>query len=184
MQAIASDRLGGWGLTLLRVVVGLISLVHGTQKLFGEGFDGVASMMEGLGVPVPALAAVALVLTEVVGGTALILGLFTRMAAIPLAFSMLVATVLVHLPNGFFSSDGGVEFTLLLTVACVALALTGPGEASLDRFLARRGIPLMGERNPTEAPARETTTGGYYARVPRRVGGREEVQIQPTSRGR
>ncbi len=126
----------------------------------------------------------ALVLTEVVGGTALILGLFTRLAAVPLAFSMLVATVLVHLPNGFFSSSGGVEFTLLLTVACVALALTGPGKASLDHFLARLGGPLRGERNLTEAPARETATGGDYARVPHHVGGRKEVQIQPTSRGR
>ena len=184
MQAIASDRLEGWGPTLLRVVVGLISLAHGTQKLFGDGFDGVANMMEGLGVPAPALAAVALILTEVVGGAALILGLFTRLSAIPLAFSMLVATVLVHLPNGFFSSSGGVEFTLLLTIACVALALTGPGKASLDRVLARRGIPLTGERNRIQAPARETATGGDYARVPHRVGGREEVQAHPTSRGR
>ena len=93
MQAIASERLGRWGPTLLRVVVGLIALAHGTQKLFGEGFDGVAVMMDGLGVPAPALAAVALVLTEVVGGAALILDLFTRLAAVPLAFSMLVATV-------------------------------------------------------------------------------------------
>lgn len=185
MQAIASDRLGEWGPTLLRVVIGLIALAHGTQKLFGQGFDGVASMMEGLGVPAPALAAVALVLTEVVGGTALILGLFTRLFAVPLAFSMLVATVLVHLPNGFFSSGGGIEFTLLLTLACVALALTGPGKASLDRVLARLGIPLTGERGRTQTPARETTTGGdYYARVPGRAGSREEGQMQPTSRGR
>jgi putative oxidoreductase len=166
------------------VVVGLISLAHGTQKLFGEGFDGVAAMMEGLGVPAPALAAVALVLTEVVGGAALILGLFTRLAAVPLAFSMLVATVLVHLPNGFFSSNGGIEFTLLLTVACAALALTGPGKASLDHVLARRGIPLTGERRLAEAPARKTAAGGNYAQVPHRVGGREEVEIQPTPRGR
>jgi putative oxidoreductase len=127
---------------------------------------------------------VALVLTEVVGGAALFLGLFTRLAAVPLAFSMLVATVLVHLPNGFFSSSGGVEFTLLLTVACVALALTGPGKASLDRVLARRGIPLTGERRLAEAPARETATGVDYLRAPRRVGSREEGQIQPTPRGR
>ncbi len=126
----------------------------------------------------------ALVLTEVVGGAALMLGLFTRLAAVPLAFSMLVATVLVHLPNGFFSSSGGVEFTLLLTVACVALALMGSGKASLDRFLARRGIPLTGESNLTQAPARETAAGGDYARVPHRVGSREEVQAHPTPRGR
>ncbi len=184
MQAIASDRLEGWGPTLLRVVVGLISLAHGTQKLFGDGFDGVASMMEGLGVPAPALAAVALILTEVVGGAALILGLFTRLSAIPLAFSMLVATVLVHLPNGFFSSSGGVEFTLLLTVTCVVLALTGPGKASLDRVLARRGIPLTGKESRAETSARQTATGGGYTRVPQRFGSREERQSYPYSRGR
>jgi putative oxidoreductase len=165
-------------------MVGLICLAHGTQKLLGDGFDGVAGMMEGLGVPAPALAAVALVLTEVVGGAALILSLFTRLTAVPLAFSMLAATVLVHLPNGFFSSSGGVEFTLLLTVACVALALTGPGEASLDRFLARRGIPLTGEENCAEMSARETATGGGYAWVPHRVGSREDGQSYPYSRGR
>jgi putative oxidoreductase len=174
MQAIASDRLRGWGPTILRVMVGFIFLAHGSQKLFGQGFDGVASMMEGLGVPAPALAAVALVLTEVVGGAALILGLFTRLSAVPLAFSMLVATVLVHLPNGFFSSSGGIEFTLLLTVACVALALTGPGKASLDRVLARRGVPLTGEEGRAAAPARETATGGGPSRVPHPVGSREE----------
>jgi putative oxidoreductase len=174
MQAIASDRLRGWGPTILRVVVGLIFLAHGTQKLLGQGFGGVGDMMEGIGVPAPAVAAVALVLVELVGGAALVLGLFTRLLAVPLAFSMLVATVTVHLPNGFFSSGGGVEFTLLLTVACVALALTGSGEASLDRFLARRGIPLMGEEGRAETPARGTMTGGDHARVPHRVGSRDE----------
>jgi putative oxidoreductase len=171
MQAIAFDRLRGWGPTILRVVVGLIFLAHGTQKLLGQGFGGVGDMMEGIGVPVPAVAAV---VVELVGGAALVLGLFTRLLAVPLAFSMLVATVTVHLPNGFFSSGGGVEFTLLLTVACVALALTGSGEASLDRFLARRRIPFMGEEGRAETSARETMTGGDHARVPHRVGSRDE----------
>jgi putative oxidoreductase len=184
MQAIAFDRLRGWGPTILRVIVGLIFLAHGGQKLLGQGFGGVAGMTEGLGLPAPALAAVALVLVELLGGAALILGLFARLFSIPLAFSMLVATVLVHLPNGFFSSSSGVEFTLLLTVACVALALTGPGEGSLDRFLARRGIPLTGEENGAEASARETAAGGGYPRVPCRVGSREEGRIYPYSRGR
>jgi putative oxidoreductase len=70
MQAIASDRLGGWGRAILRVAVGLIFLAHGTQKLLGQGFGGVGDMMEGIGVPAPAVAAVALVLVELVGGAA------------------------------------------------------------------------------------------------------------------
>ena len=174
MQAAVHDRLRGWGVAVLRVMVGLIFLAHGVQKLFGEGFGGVAGMMGGLGIPAPALAAVVLVLVELLGGVALILGLFTRLAAVPLAFSMLVATVLVHLPNGFFSSSGGVEFTLLLTVACVALAMTGSDEAALDRILTRRGFPLTAERSVepeasprAEASPRELATAGSSVRTPR-----------------
>jgi putative oxidoreductase len=139
MQAIASDRLRGWGPTILRVVVGLIFLAHGTQKLLGQGFGGVGDMMEGIGVPAPAVAAVALVLVELVGGAALVLGLFTRLLAVPLAFSMLVATVTVHLPNGFFSSGGGVEFTLLLI-------FSGGGERAIAEVRGvDRGAALGGE---------------------------------------
>ena len=123
MQATMHNRLRGWGVTVLRVVSGLIFLAHGAQKLFGVGLGGVAGTMEGFGIPAPAL------------------------AAVPLAVSMLVATLLVHLPNGLFAQEGGVEYTLLLTVACVALAMTGPGEAALDRVLARRGTPLTAEES-------------------------------------
>jgi putative oxidoreductase len=165
VQAIATERLRGWGATLLRVVVGLIFLAHGAQKLFGDGISGVAGMTEGLGMPAPTLAAGILVFVEVVGGAALILGLFTRLFAVPLAFSMLVATLMVHLPNGFFSSSGGIEFTLLLTVASVALALIGPGNLALDRLLARRGLPLTGEEAPRpKTSSREAVNAGSLAR--------------------
>jgi putative oxidoreductase len=127
------------GLTMLRVVVGIVFFVHGLQKLFVMGFGGVAGMMEGLAVPAPGLFAVVLTLVELLGGLSLILGPFTRVAAIPLAVDMLVATLTVHLPNGFFTvPNGGYEFTLVLLAASVALAVAGPGEAALDRFLATR----------------------------------------------
>jgi putative oxidoreductase len=139
---VESDRVArmqGWGLTMLRVVVGIVFFVHGLQKLFVMGFGGVAGMMEGLAVPAPGLFAVVLTLVELLGGLALILGLFTRVAVIPLAVDMLVATLTVHLPNGFFTvPNGGYEFTLVLMAASVALAIAGPGEAALDRFLAMR----------------------------------------------
>ena len=139
MEAESIARVQGWGLTILRVVVGLVFFVHGFQKLFLMGFGGVAGMMEGLGVPAPGLFAVILTLVELLGGLALILGLFTRLAAIPLAVDMLVATLMVHLPNGFsVLPNGGYEFTLVLLAASVALAVAGPGEAALDRFLATR----------------------------------------------
>ena len=139
MEAEGVARMQGWGLTILRIVVGLVFFVHGFQKLFLMGFDGVAGMMEGLGVPAPGLFAVILTLVELLGGLALILGLFTRLVAIPLAIDMLVATLMVHLPNGFsVLPNGGYEFTLVLLATSVALAVAGPGEAALDRFLANR----------------------------------------------
>ena len=110
----------------------------GGQKLLESGFSGFADNLEGQGVPIPLFFAVLVILLEVVGGVALIFGLFTRLFAIPLAINMLMAALLVHFPNGFFSRDGGYEYTLVLMVACVALALSGPGKAALDRVLAAR----------------------------------------------
>ena len=138
MEAEGVARMQGWGLAILRVVVGIVFLVHGFQKLFLMGFGGVAGMMEGLGVPAPGMFAVILTLVELLGGLALILGLFTRVAAIPLAIDMLVAILTVHLPNGFSAVNGGYEFTLVLLAASIALAVAGSGEAALDRMLATR----------------------------------------------
>ena len=127
----------GWGITVLRVVVGVVFLVHGGQKLFVFGLGGVAGFMGQAGFPAPMLAAVVLTAVESLGGLALLLGLFTRWAAIPLAIVMLVAILAVHLKAGFFLPDG-YEFALTLLGANVALALLGSGEASVDGVLERR----------------------------------------------
>lgn len=130
--------LQGWGITAIRVIVGIVFVAHGGQKLLESGFSGFAGNLEDQGVPIPLFFAVLVILLEVVGGVALIFGLFTRLFAVPLAINMLMAALLVHFPNGFFSRDGGYEYTLVLMVACVALALSGPGKAALDRVLAAR----------------------------------------------
>src|ERR671921_2669812 len=128
MEAERIAKVQGWGLTILRVVVGIVFLVHGLQKLFLMGFGGVAGMMEGLGVPAPGLFAIILTLVELLGGLALILGLFTRVVAIPLAVDMLVATLMVHLPNGFFTvPNGGEEVTPLTPSPPPAPPGGGPG---------------------------------------------------------
>ncbi|MCI0372286.1 MAG: DoxX family protein [candidate division NC10 bacterium] len=131
-------QLQGWGITVLRVTVGIVFLVHGGQKFFVFGFGGVAGFMGQVGIPAPMLAGVVVTAVELLGGVALLLGLFTRWAAIPLAIDMLVAIVTVHLKAGFFLPDG-YEFALTLLAANVALALLGSGEASLGRLLERRG---------------------------------------------
>ena len=129
----------GWGITVLRVIVGIVFLAHGGQKLFVWGFSNVAGFFGQVGIPFPMLAAIVVTLVEFLGGLALLLGLFSRWAAIPLAINMLVAILVVHLRGGFFVPEG-VEFTLTLLAANVALALLGSGEASVDRLLGKRKV--------------------------------------------
>lgn len=128
----------GWGLTILRVVIGIVFVMHGAQKLFMMGIGGTAGFFGSLGIPLPVVAATLITALELLGGIALILGLFTRPVALLLAADMLVAMFLVHVPNGFFASDGGIELPLTVLSAGLALALSGPGEAALDTMLARR----------------------------------------------
>lgn len=128
-----------WGITLVRVVVGIVFLVHGSRSLFVIGFYGVADGFERLGIPLPLGFAVLVTLVEFLGGMALILGLFTRPAASALAIEMLVAILLVHLPNGFFSMNHGFEYPLVLFAANAGLLLAGSGRAALDKVLAAHG---------------------------------------------
>jgi putative oxidoreductase len=117
---------------ILRVVTGLVFLMHGWQKV-GMGVAGVTGFLGSLGFPAPEVMAVLLIAVEVGGGLLLILGAFTHWVSKVLAFVALVALLTVHLSKGFFVSGGGYEFALLLLAACIALALTGPGKWSVDR---------------------------------------------------
>jgi len=129
-----------WGLTVLRVVVGIVFLMHGGQKLFVYGFHGVAGLFASLGIPLPAIAAVVVTLVEFVGGLFLILGVVTRLAAALLAFNMLVAIFVVHLKNGFFDQGHGIEFPLTLFAANICLLLAGAGAASVGSFFAKKSL--------------------------------------------
>jgi putative oxidoreductase len=127
-----------WALTFLRIVIGVVFVAHGTQKLFQLGIHGVAGFFGAAGIPLPLISATLVTLVEFLGGIALILGLLTRWAAALNAFDMVVAILVVHLKNGFFDQSHGVEYPLTLLAACILLAVVGPGAGSVDGALARR----------------------------------------------
>jgi putative oxidoreductase len=124
-------------LAILRVIVGIIFVAHGAQKLFTYGLEGVSGAFAGMGVPMPGIAGPAVAFLEFFGGIALILGLLTRLAALGLAITMLGAIFMVHLAAGFFMPQG-YEFVLALFGVAVALAVAGAGEYSVDAVIARR----------------------------------------------
>jgi len=125
------------GTALLPVVVGVIFVMHGWQKL-SWGFHNVAGFLSSLGIPQPTLAAVLLTTVELLGGIALIVGLLTRYAAALLVIDMLVAIITYHGKHGFFLPNG-VEFVMLLLTANINLMLAGAGALSVDAFRRKIG---------------------------------------------
>lgn len=135
------------GLTLLRVIVGTVFLAHGYQKFFIWGIGGVTAGFAQLGIPVPHLAAYLAASAEFFGGLALLLGLFTRFAAIPVAITMMVAILQVHMKGGFFAPQG-VEYPLTLLFANIALIVAGGGAFALDNLIfkpLRKALTLESE---------------------------------------
>ena len=135
----ASRRQIDFGLAILRVVVGAIFIVHGGQKIFVFGFDGVAGAFGQMGIPMAEILGPFVALVEFFGGLALVTGLLTRLASLGLLSTMVVAILQVHLKNGFFVPNG-VEFPLSLVGSTALIALAGAGNFSIDRLIARRVV--------------------------------------------
>jgi len=121
--------------TLVRVAIGATLFAHGSQKLFGlfggGGPDGTARFFESVGIKPGRPAAIAAGLGEAGGGAALALGLATPVGAAAAAGTMAVAAS-QHTRNGFFNSDGGLEYPAVLGVVAASYVIGGSGPLSLD----------------------------------------------------
>jgi putative oxidoreductase len=98
---------------LLRIVVGLLFVGHGTQKLFGwfggHGREGTARFFGSLGYRPPETMAVVGGLVETTGGLLLLLGLFTPFGSALIVGMMVAAILSVHAPKGIWNENGGLE---------------------------------------------------------------------------
>jgi putative oxidoreductase len=123
----------------LRVGAGVTFAAHGAQKLFGwfggYGLEGTAGWMASIGLEPGMLMAALAGGAEFFGGLLLIAGLLVRPAALMLAVTMVVAIFTVHLQNGFFLSNNGYEFGLVLLAISAGLVFRGGGSLSADRLL-------------------------------------------------
>ncbi|MBW3562437.1 MAG: DoxX family protein [Actinobacteria bacterium] len=132
------------GPLLLRVVIGLLFIGHGTQKLFGwfggHGIEGTVGFYEQLDYPKPRFMAIVAGATEAGSGLLLTLGLFTPLAAAGIIGVMINAAVTAHADNGLWSTNGGYEYNLVLATAAATLAFTGPGSLALSQT----GGPVWG----------------------------------------
>lgn len=122
---------------LLRVTTGALFLLHGGLKLFVFTPAGTAGYFQSIGLPGPL--AYLTIAVEILGGLALIAGLWTRWVSLALVPVLLGAAWFGHASNGFFfnAPNGGWEYPVFWAVVMAALALLGDGAYSLGNRAAR-----------------------------------------------
>ena len=129
-----SARLRGFGLLVLRIVVGVTFFAHGWLKFHGMGMPGTTGFFTSLGIPNAALMAWVVVLVEMLGGIVLILGIFTLPAGLLLTVDM-IGVLLTAKRGASLIGPKSYELELNLLAAAFALALAGPGMFSLSQLL-------------------------------------------------
>ena len=128
-------QLAAWApriLSVLRIMVALLYMQHGLQKLFG--FPPPANPMPD---PLPPLLLAGGIL-EAGGGVLFLLGLFTRPVAFILCGMMAVAYFMAHAPRGFFPINNGGDLAILFCFVYLYSVFAGAGSWSLDAVIARK----------------------------------------------
>ncbi|MGC1635091.1 MAG: DoxX family protein [Candidatus Acidiferrales bacterium] len=142
--------LARWAPIPLRLIVGGGFMEHGLAKL-SKGPENFAAILHATGVPAPHLMAWLTILTELIGGLAVLLGAFVALVSLPMAALLVVAIFTVHLPYGFSSikligvvagraqfGPPGYECALLYLACLAALVLGGSGPMAVDNYLGKK----------------------------------------------
>lgn len=134
-----------YGITVLRITLGVVFVMHGYLGGFVYGPAGVAAFNASKGIPLPKVTAWFVILGHCLGGVSLILGYLTRLGALIHVIIMGGAIFFVHLGQGFFlhgiivdsaagkATVGGYEYSFVLLLASVAILLLGSGPLALDK---------------------------------------------------
>jgi len=120
--------------SILRIVAALLFMEHGLMKLFHF-----PAAQPGVPDPLPALLMAAAII-EVVGGTLVALGLFTRVAALICSGEMAVGYFMAHASNGFWPALNGGDAAILFCFIFLYFAFAGPGEWSIDAARSRHSV--------------------------------------------
>ena len=153
LASLARPSLAVWAPIPLRLIVGYGFMEHGFAKL-SRGPEAFAAILHTMGVPAPHFMAGLTILTELIGGLAVLLGAFIPIASVPMAAVLFVAMLTVHLPYGFSSikllsvtsgraqfGPPGYELDLLYIACLAALVLGGSGPLAIDHYLGKKWRP-------------------------------------------
>ncbi|MBB6446322.1 DoxX family protein [Bacillus benzoevorans] len=127
------------GLFIIRLIIGVLFIGHGAQKLFGwfggYGLKGTAGWLESMNMKPGVLMAIMAGLSEFIGGILFVLGFLTPLAGLLIAATMLMAIIKVHGANGLWSTANGYEYNLTIIACAIGIALAGPGQIALDAII-------------------------------------------------
>lgn len=122
---------------LMRFSAGAVLLPHGVQKVLFTSLPRMGGNIAAHGLPVPTFLAYCTFFAESVGAACLMLGLFTRIAALVIWIEMAVIITVFQWRFGYFWTSRGIEYALLLWLLCTAVLFRGGGRYSLDRLLGK-----------------------------------------------
>ena len=168
-----------------RVLLGVVLIAHGWQKLDDQGIQGTATGFDSMGIPAPLAAAYYATFVELVGGGLLVLGLLTRLVGVLVVGDMLGAFWFTHRGTEVFVSEGGWELVAMIGALALGLVAAGAGRLSVDAgFTKATGVALSPQAVETRAAdAPGARAGGQPPLTGRRQGARLTGLTRPSAPG-